>query len=385
MLDSSGRPPANLLAALRPDLMRHEPFARMSAEAVDFFLSHSQQRYYAPGEILVEPASGPVQEIFFVRQGAVTGVKGVAEVTGGAIQYEPGDLFPVNAAVARRAVTATYRATADTFVLVLPAEAMDRLAASSPRLGEFLHSRIAHFLDLSRRALQAAYASQSLAEQSLETPLGQLLKGPAVTCEAGTPLRTALAEMQRQRIGSIVVAQEGGAVEGILTRHDVLGRVALAEVPLATAIGRVMVSPVHTLTVNHTAQDAALLMTQHGIRHVPVTRGGAVAGVVSERDLFALQRLSMKQLGRSIRASADVPALRLAAHDIRRFARNLVGQGVQARQLTALISHLNDVLTQRLLELKAQVHGIALDTLCWLALGSEGRSEQTVSTGRTTR
>ena len=115
-----------------------------------------------------------------------------------------------------------------------------------------------------------------------------------------------------------------------------------------------MVQPVHTLTVAHTAQDAALLMSRHGIRHVPVTRNDGVAGLVSERDLFAMQRLSLKQVSTSIRAAADVATLQLVAQDIRRFARNLLSQGVQARQLTALISHLNDVLTQRLLELKAR-------------------------------
>ena len=83
-----------------------------------------------------------------------------------------------------------------------------------------------------------------------------------------------------------------------------------------------------------------------------MTRNGAVAGLVSERDLFAMQRLSLKQVSTSIRAAADVATLQLVAQDIRRFARNLLSQGVQARQLTALISHLNDVLTQRLLELK---------------------------------
>jgi CBS domain-containing protein len=53
---------------------------------------------------------------------------------------------------------------------------------------------------------------------------------------------------------------------------------------------------------------------------------------------------------------------------------------VQARQLTALISHLNDVLTERLLDLKAAQHGVDLTRLCWLALGSEGRGEQTIAT-----
>ncbi len=98
----------------------------------------------------------------------------------------------------------------------------------------------------------------------------------------------------------------------------------------------------HTLTTAHTAQDAALLMSRHAVRHVPVTEEGRVVGIVSERDLFALQRLSLKQVSTSIRAAADLLSLQLAADDIRRFAQHLLGQGVGARQLTELISHLND-------------------------------------------
>jgi len=141
-----------------------------------------------------------------------------------------------------------------------------------------------------------------------------------------------------------------------------------------------MVSPVHHLSHEHTAEDAALLMSRHTIRHVPITRDGVVIGIVSERDLFAMQRLSLKHVSTSIRAAVDVDMLRLVAQDIRRFARSLLSQGVQARQLTALISHLNDVLTERLLEIKATEHGVDLSRLCWLALGSEGRNEQTIAT-----
>lgn len=373
-------PSAGLLAALRPDLVRHPPFAQMAPDAVGLFLARAQQRYYAPGETLVEPAAGPVEEIFFIRQGAVTGVKGLAELSGGAFQYEPGDLFPLSAAVARRPVTATYRSAGDTFALVLPRAAMDELADRSPEFADFLNRRVARFLELSRRALQVAYASQTLAEQSLETPLGELVRGAPVTCSAQATLREALAGMHARRIGSIVVADAAGRVEGILTRYDVLGRIALPGVSLDTPVAQVMVQPVHTLSAEHTAQDAALLMSRHGIRHVPVTRGGRLVGMVSERDLFAMQRLSLKQVGTAIRAAADVATLRLVAQDIRRFARNLLGQGVQARQLTALVSHLNDVLTVRLLELKAAEHAFPLERACWLALGSEGRAEQTIAT-----
>lgn len=372
-------PSEGLLAALRTEMVRHPPFAQMEPSDVDVFIARSEQRYFAPGEILVAPAAGVVSEIFFIRRGAVSGVKGHAELAG-AFKYEAGELFPVSAAMARRPVTATYTAVDDTFVLALPRLAMQELADRSPPFADFLARRVAAFVDQSRRALQAAYASQTLAEQSLETPLGELARQPVATCAPDAPLEEVLARMHEQRIGSMLVADPQGRPLGILTRSDVLGRVALARVALERPVSEVMVSPVHVLTVQHTAQDAALLMSAQGIRHVPVTKDGVVAGIVSERDLFAMQRLSLKQVGAAVRSAPDIETLQGVAHDIRGFARNLLGQGVQARQLTALVSHLNDVLTQRLLELLAPAHGVRLEAVCWLALGSEGRSEQTIAT-----
>jgi CBS domain-containing protein len=174
----------------------------------------SQQRYYAPGDLLVEPASGVATEIFFIRQGAVTGVRGMAELSGGAFQYEAGDLFPVSAAVAQRAVTASYRAVQDTFVLVLPVQAMRALAARSAAFADFLNGRVLKFLELSRRALQVAYSSQALAEQSLETPLGQLARTAPVTCGPDAPLRGVLQTMHGKRIGSMLVTDGQGQPAG---------------------------------------------------------------------------------------------------------------------------------------------------------------------------
>ncbi len=370
-------------AALEPlvaELRRFTPFADMELADVTAFAAASHLQSYAPGQAVVDPAHGPVRCLYFIRQGAVVGQRGLSDIAGGAFQYEAGELFPVSAALARRAPTTTYRASEPTTVLALPIEAMQALAEQSPVFGDFLNRRILRFLELSRAALQVAYASQALAEQSLETPLGRLARRAPVSCAPGTPLRDVLQVMHEQRVGSMLVVDEQGVPLGIFTRSDVLGRVALAQAPLAQPIEGVMVRPVHSLSEHHTAQDAALLMATHGIRHVPVTREGVAVGMVSERDLFAMQRLSLKQVSAALRAAPDLATLRAVAQDIRRFARSLLGQGVQAQQLTALISHLNDALTQRLVELVAQRHGVDLSRACWLALGSEGRNEQTIAT-----
>lgn len=372
-------PSTSMVAQLRAELCQHLPFSQMQPAHVDQFVQASTQVYYAPHELVMDPASGVAEHLVYVRKGSITGTRGVAETMGG-IHYEPGDLFPVGALLGRRAVTATYTATEDTFGLLVPAETVRALADVSGPFGDYLTRRVAQFLSLSRKALQVAYSSQTLAEQSMETPLGALPRKSPLVVGLQAPIREALTLMHARRVGSVLVQDADGQVQGILTRHDVLGRVALPQRDLATPIASVMSSPVRCLQATDTAQDAAILMSRYGLRHVPILEQGVLINVVSERDLFAMQRLSLKQVSTAIRAATDPQRLVLVAQDIRRFATNLLGQGVAARQLTELISHLNDVLVERMVQLQAQAQGLDLQRACWLAFGSEGRSEQTIAT-----
>jgi len=359
---------------------RHTPFAQMAPEHVAQFVAAATQVYHAPGELVLGPQSGTAGTLWLLRQGSIIGAGGASSGSTEPFEFVAGDMFPVGAVLAKRAVTSTYTAHGDSFSLALPADEVQRLAAASLPFASFLQRRTAHYLELSRQAVQTAWASQTLAAQTLEARLDTLPRKQPLVCSPATPLAEALAQMHQRRVGSVLVVDNEMAPLGILTRHDILGRVTLPQLPLATPIGEVMSAPVHSLDTEHTLQDAALLMSRHGIRHVPVNEGGRLVNVVSERDLFALQRLSLKQISTQIRAAPDEATLRQLAGQIRQFARHLLGQGVHARQLTELISHLNDVLTEALLRLVAARRGMDLSLACWLAFGSEGRGEQTVAT-----
>lgn len=385
MSASSAHPPGgalspsqSLIANLRAELTRYVPFAQMDPAHVDAFIAAASQAYFAPGEPVISPQGGAVRHLHLIRQGHVSGTRGPA--TPGGFQYEPGDLFPIGAVMSERPVSATYTACDDCFCLLVPAEAVKRLAARSAAFADFLNRRVLKLLELSHRSLQAAFASEALSEHALERPLGALARKPLVAVAPDAAVGDALARMHERHVGSVLVLDEAGAAQGIVTRYDVLGRVALPRLRLDTPVAAVMSSPVATLGVEHTAQDAVLLMARQGIRHVPVVEAGRVVNLISERDLFALQRLSLRQVGIDIRESQDVPGLQSAARSIRLFARSLLGQGVGARQLTEIVSDLNDLLTERLVAVVALKHGRDMRRACWLAFGSEGRREQTIAT-----
>ena len=373
-------PSGGLIAPMVAELRRHEPFARMAEADVARFVTAAEQTYHAPGETVTGPQDGPAPRLYYVRRGTVDARGGVAELAAGGVQHEPGDLFPAAAVAGERAATSTYEAVDDLFCLAVDAAFARDLATRSAPWADFLVRRVQRLLSLSRAALQAEQGALALAEQSLEAPLSRLPRKTPVAVPPGTPLVQALRLMQERRVGSVLVMDAEGQATGILTRHDVLERVALARPPDDTPIERVASAPVATLPLASSAQDAALAMSRLGIRHLPLTEDGRVVGIVSERDLFGLQRLSLKHVGSRIRAATDRGALVAAAADIRRFARHLLAQGLAARALTELLSHLNDLLTERLLQLTAQAHGLGLGRACWLAFGSEGRSEQTIAT-----
>ena len=300
------------------------------------------------------------------------------------LHLTPGEVFPVGALMADRPVSTIYRARGDTFCWRLAKPDFDELTRRSPPFLDFCRRRMAALLDLSNQTLQASYAAQATQWRAMSAPLHSLVRGRPVTCTRDDSIRVAFEVMEQASVGSVIVLDavpEGGAsVAGIFTRQDVIGRVALAGVSLDAPIGSVMTSPVLTLEADATIADAMLLMAQRSIRHVPIVRQGALVGIVTERDLFVLQRRSLRQIGDAIRLARAWGDLVTAAADIREWSRALVAQGIAAGFVTRLISRLNDQLTARLVALTAAERGIATDAWCWLALGSEGREEQTIAT-----
>jgi len=185
--------------------------------------------------------------------------------------------------------------------------------------------------------------------------------------------------MEDHGVGAMV-AVESRVPKGILTLHDVLSRVALAGMDLDEPVIRIMSTNLITLPPHAAAHEAALAMAKQGIRHVLVTDSGRLTGVISEKDLFSLQRVGLSRISTAIRHAPDLALLKQCARDIQQLARNMLAQGVAAEQLTQIITTLNYLLTTRIIELELQESPARGIEFCWLALGSEGRFEQTLNT-----
>jgi CBS domain-containing protein len=82
-----------------------------------------------------------------------------------------------------------------------------------------------------------------------------------------------------------VLVMDGGALSGILTERDVLRAVA-AGIEAETVVADWMTRDPETMGPDDTTQHAAVLMIHGGFRHLPLVEGSDVVGMLSIRDLM---------------------------------------------------------------------------------------------------
>ena len=100
--------------------------------------------------------------------------------------------------------------------------------------------------------------------------------------------------MMEHSIGALPVLRNGDIV-GIFSERDVMNRVvALGRMPGTTKISEVMTANPKSISVDETIENCLFLMREFGFRHLPITDGKQLKGLVSLRDIL-LRYVSQKE------------------------------------------------------------------------------------------
>ena len=92
--------------------------------------------------------------------------------------------------------------------------------------------------------------------------------------------------LREHRISSAVV-MDGDRPAGIVTERDVVNIVAAGSDPSSVRVGEHMTTDLATAEPRADIADAARMMAQRGIRHLPVLDRGELVGIISMRDLMS--------------------------------------------------------------------------------------------------
>ena len=363
-------------------LQRFPPFSQMENAHLAYLVEQCQLRFYAAGDSIIKPADGPVEHFFIVKQGRVVGerthmVKGGTETT---FEIARGECFPLAALLGERATRTEHIAGEDTFCLQLNKAAFIRLFAISDVFRDFSLRGVSSLLDQVNQQVQRR-AVETLGNQySLNTRLGELAMRHPVVCDPATSLREAVRLMDESQVGSIVIVDEQRFPVGIFTLRDLRQVVARAETDFDSAVSGHMTASPFYLTPQASAFDAAIAMTERHIAHVCLVEDRRLCGVVSERDLFSLQRVDLVHLARTIRSAPRLDNLVAMRGEIGQLVERMLAHGASSTQITHIITLLNDHTVCRVIELAIAEKGDPGVPFTWLCFGSEGRREQTLHT-----
>jgi len=116
--------------------------------------------------------------------------------------------------------------------------------------------------------------------------VAQLMTSDLMTVTPDTLVEEAADIMLDQTIGSVVVVNEEGEIEGILTRTDFVAIVAGQKPKDQTPVSKYMTSNVITAEAGESIRTVADRMVNHGIHHMPVVDDEeGVIGIITTTDL----------------------------------------------------------------------------------------------------
>jgi CBS domain-containing protein len=123
----------------------------------------------------------------------------------------------------------------------------------------------------------------------MNAPVSTLLESKTTTVfsvPVTVTVSEAVQEMNRRKIGSVLV-MEGGVLVGIFTERDVLMRVVAADRdPKTTPVAHVMTRSPVTIHSSMTIEEVMDLHSGKHFRHLPVVENGRVIGMISVRDIL---------------------------------------------------------------------------------------------------
>ncbi len=128
----------------------------------------------------------------------------------------------------------------------------------------------------------------------MHRPISDVLRtgGVVIYTSPDATVHEAAQKMAFHNVGAILVMENNRELVGIFTERDALRRVMLQGLdPRTTPIRDVMTPDVIIVSADTPRGDVHQIMRQKHIRHIPVADGDRLLGVVSLRDVLAVDNL----------------------------------------------------------------------------------------------
>jgi CBS domain-containing protein len=342
------------------------PFAALPEALFEVAARALEIGFYPAGTWLVRAGGAPLEHLYVIRKGTVRLERG-----GQTVQVlEDGETFGYTSLLTRQA-TLDVVVEDDLLAYLLPDAEFQRLRADAAFGGHFA----VRLADRLGKAL--AHAPVVAFQPDVSQEAGRLTRRQPVWIDADATVAQAARLMREERISSVLVR---GEPPGIVTDRDLTGRVLAEGLGPATPLSRILTSPLKTLPAEAPTYEAWAAILDAGVHHLPLVRGGRIVGVLTATDLLKSSAHGPVAVLRRVERLGGRESLPGYAVKVAEMSAALLGGGLDAPAIGALVARLGDALVARLLAWAEAELGPPPAPYAWLAFGSEGRAEQALVT-----
>lgn len=343
------------------------PFDTLDQSKIAKLCKSIQILYSRKGETLPPPNSTG-RNLYIIRKGALAYYNQDNELMS---KYSEGDLCSVFLLPDKK-VQITVLTEEDSLLYSIDKQALDDTIADAPEARAFFGQTAAQRL---KKRMQKQSEEAVLSSTLMNTQVEHFYHTPAGTVDIKASIQQTAIQMSKLGYSCLVVTQDGQMC-GIVTDKDIRTRCVAMGLDTHLPVAEIMTCDVLTLDVNDSAYDALITMTSRSIHHLPVTRSGQLAGMVTVTDLMNQEGHNAVNMASLIRKANSIKELAELSKMLPKLQIRMAKLGTTADHVGKSISAITMAFTIRLIKMAENLLGPAPVPYAWLAAGSQARQEQ---------
>ncbi len=358
------------------------PFEFLSDEAINAVAVKTSMDYYPKGTHILLQDGSPSEFLYIIKKGGVKVYRRV-ENEEIVIDYRSdGDSFGFVSLMSGDKSRANVVAVDDTICYLIPKETILNLISKYPEVRDFfLRSFTNIYLDKGYKTEQYKRALTYTVDKILfTTPVEDIATKNVISVPENTPIRDAAKIMCENSISSLIIMDNQGIPVGIITDKDLRRKVVASGRNVEEPVKNIMSYPIIKIDAKDFCFEAVVKMLKYNIHHLLVIKNGEIGGIITNHDIMMLQGLSPLTIVRDLEIQQNLEGLMNTSTQINSIVGNLLSQGAKASNITRIITEINDRIVRKIIQFAEREFGHPPVPYCWIALGSEGRKEQTFKT-----
>lgn len=370
-------------------LKNYPPFSFLNLREINTLSEEVSIIYKEKDSIVFEENEGAHDSFYVIHKGAVALKKGsnneIINIS------DEGDLIGLRPLITHENYKMEARAHEESILYAIPSDLFKPYALKNKDVANFL---IESFASNTENPYSESHRGKLYGEVVNEEILGSSQKlldfqpvkysKKIITCTPSTPANSIAEMMTKKNVGAILVVENELPI-GIVTDKDLRNKIVTGAFPITAQAASIMNSPVITYPKKMTITQAQMAMIKSNISYLCLTKDGTpntkAVGILSKHDVMVAIGNNPAVLIKAIKRSKKSKEIKPIRQNIMRLLQGYIDQNIPMTLTTKIITELNDVCIQQVIKLSLKKMKTSPPVaFSWLALGSQGRSEQLLHT-----